>query len=148
MAVAKPKKREQYASLDVIENFLVRNDKRLYGERATIKSARLELERSAKVNVRRSHFRDAVRRVCQYFRHPDWGSRSPSRGNALTAMQWEKLVEVLNHLNTVMDIKSTDVTLSFIVRMCRREGALANQSLLMNCSAFHRLTKGRFKELG
>lgn len=126
-------------------------DKSLWGNRDKWKSAKIAAEKHLGCELVTFVFKCHVLRYCRFFQSPDWkGASSPTRAIAgLSSRQWDKLHLKLRWIydpvrNNLFDPADPSVTLDFLIRYLRREGAPASREILRNCSLFRQLSDRRF----
>ncbi len=119
--------------------FLKENDKRFYGESASFKMAKNKFCQDVPQNVL-VHY---VSNYCKYWKCPDNPRAKRTSSTDLSSKQWERIIGKCSDLV----FREPDATLEFCIKWLSAQSQVGlNKSLLMNCSAFHRVTNNRFRQ--
>ena len=133
--LTKKQAKEQRSAAEELEIkiYLRQNDKQFWVNATSFKEAIAGCPR--KISV--AKLKNLMVDTCRFWKSPEIKRR------AFTAKQWDRLAAVAAEYAELLNEK--DSSIEFCAKFLRSLCVIASPSVLMNSSAFHRVTNGRFR---
>jgi len=122
-----------------VSSWLKHHDKEFWVKKTTIIFAR----NSAPVALTAKKFREIVSSSCIYWKSKEFKRRQENIATCLDDDGWDAIkFATRKHRDVLVE---SDSTFEFCVLFLRSQGIVCSKRLLMNSSAFHRITENKYR---